>query len=233
MKAIYQKEMRQYFHSVIGYVFLAIFVLVNSYYFLLENLMKRSGDITDYFEATITLMMFLMPMLTMRSFSEEKKQRTDILLYTMPMKHSRIVLGKFLAAESVLLLGLAVTVVFPIILAVSGSIQLWITLGNYLGIILLLSTFIAIGIFVSALTENQIVSAVISYVIIFALWFSYGLGSTLQNQAVLTIFNRASMMGMYHEMVMGVLNPAGIMLDLCIIFIFLFLTTMIVGKKRG
>ncbi|MDO4614860.1 MAG: ABC transporter permease subunit [Lachnospiraceae bacterium] len=233
MKAIYQKEMRQYFHSVIGYVFLAIFVLVNSYYFLLENLMKRSGDITDYFEATITLMMFLMPMLTMRSFSEEKKQRTDILLYTMPMKHSRIVLGKFLAAESVLLLGLAVTVVFPIILAVSGSIQLWITLGNYLGIILLLSTFIAIGIFVSALTENQIVSAVISYVIIFALWFSYGLGSTLQNQAVLTIFNRASMMGMYHEMVMGVLNPAGIMLDLCIIFIFLFLTAMIVGKKRG
>ncbi len=233
MKAIYQKEMRQYFHSVIGYVFLAIFVLVNAYYFLLENLMTRSGDITDYFEATITLMMFLMPMLTMRSFSEEKKQRTDILLYTMPMKQSWIVLGKFLAAETVLLMGLAVTVAFPIILAVTGSVQFWITIGNYLGIILLLSAFIAIGIFVSALTENQIVSAVISYVIIFALWFSYGLGSTVQNQAILAIFNRASMMGMYHEMVMGVLNPAGIMLDLCIIFIFLFLTTMMVGKKRG
>ena len=65
MKAIYQKEMRQYFHSVIGYVFLAIFVFINAYYFLLQNLLNRSGDITDYFQSTITLMMFLMPMLTM------------------------------------------------------------------------------------------------------------------------------------------------------------------------
>ena len=233
MKAIYQKEMQQYFHSVIGYVFLAIFILINSYYFLLQNLMTRSGDITDYFQATITLMMFLMPMLTMRSFSEEKKQRTDILLYTMPMKTSQIVLGKFLAAESVFLTGLAVTLAFPVILAACGSVQLWITAGNYLGIILLMSAFIAIGIFVSALTENQIVSAVISYVIIFALWYSYGLGSTIQNQAVLTLFNRTSMMGMYHEMVMGILNPAGIALDLAIVFIFLFLTTAVIGKKRG
>lgn len=233
MKAIYQKEMRQYFHSVIGYVFLAIFVFINSYYFLLQNLFNRSGDITDYFQSTITLMMFLMPILTMRSFSEEKKQRTDILLYTMPIRQEQVVLGKFLAAESVFLLGLCVTLAFPVILAACGSVQLWITLGNYLGIILLMSAFIAIGIFVSALTENQIVAAVISYVIIFALWFSYGLGSTIQNQAVLVLFNRVSMMRMYHELVMGVLDPAGILLDLSITFIFLFLTTVVVRGKRG
>lgn len=233
MKAIYRKELYLYFHSVIGYVFLAIFILVNSFYFLLENLMNRSGDITDYFQATITLMMFLMPMLTMRSFAEEKKQRTDVLLYTMPLKRSHIVLGKFLAAETMFLIGLAVTVVFPVILAVCGSVQFWITVGNYLGIILLMSAFIAIGVFVSALTENQIVAAVVSYVIIFGLWFSYGLGSTIQSQTVLRWFNQASMMSMYHEMVMGVLNPAGILLDLSIIFVALFLTVAVIGKKRG
>jgi len=233
MKAIYQKEMRQYFHSVIGYVFLAIFVFINAYYFLLQNLLNRSGDITDYFQSTITLMMFLMPMLTMRSFAEEKKQRTDLLLYTMPTKRTQVVLGKFLAAESVFLMGLAVTLAFPIILAVCGSTQLWITLGNYLGIILLMSAFIAIGIFVSALTENQIVAAVISYVIIFALWYSYGLGSTIQNQTALAVFSKLSMMGMYHEMVMGILNPAGILLDLAITFLFLFLTVIVVERKRG
>lgn len=75
MKAVYRKEMRQYFHSVIGYVFLAIFVFINAFYFLLQNLLTRSGDITDYFRATITLEMFLMPMLTMRSFSEEKSRK--------------------------------------------------------------------------------------------------------------------------------------------------------------
>ena len=133
MKAVYRKEMRQYFHSVIGYVFLAIFVFINAFYFLLQNLLTRSGDITDYFRATITLEMFLMPMLTMRSFSEEKKQKTDLLLYTVPVDCSQVVLAKFLAAETMFLLGLAVTVAFPVILAMCGSVQIWITLGNYIG----------------------------------------------------------------------------------------------------
>ena len=233
MKAIYWKEMRQYFHSVIGYVFLAIFVLINSYYFFLQNLLNRSGDITDYFQSTITIMMFLMPMLTMRSFSEEKKQRTDMLLLTMPIRREDIVLGKFFAAESVFLLGLAVTLVFPVILALCGSTQLWITVGNYIGIILLMSVFIAVGIFISALTENQIVSAIVTYVIIFAMWYSYGLGSTIQNQAVLSLLNSLSLMGTYHEIVMGILNPAGIVMEGCMIAIFLFLTVVAVGKKRG
>lgn len=233
MKAIYWKEMRQYFHSVIGYVFLAIFVLINSYYFFLQNLLNRSGDITDYFQSTITIMMFLMPMLTMRSFSEEKKQRTDMLLLTMPIRREDIVLGKFFAAESVFLLGLAVTLVFPVILALCGSAQLWITVGNYIGIILLMSVFIAVGIFISALTENQIVSAIVTYVIIFAMWYSYGLGSTIQNQTVLSLLNSLSLMGTYHEIVMGILNPAGIVMEGCMIAIFLFLTVVAVGKKRG
>ena len=233
MKAIYRKEMRQYFHSPIGYVFLAIFIFINAFYFLLQNLLTRSGDITDYFRATITLEMFLIPMLTMRSISEEKKQRTDVFLYTMPVNRHEIVLGKFLAAETVFFMGLAVTVAFPVILAVCGSAQLWITVGNYVGIALLMSAFIAVGIFASALSENQIVAAILSYVILFLLWYSYGLGSAVQNETLLTLLNNLSVMRLYSETVMGVLNPAGILLDLAITFIFLFLTIFVMQRRRG
>ena len=209
MRAVYRKEMRQYFHTPVGYVFLAIFLFINAFYFLLQNLLTRSGDITDYFQSAVSLEMFLIPMLTMRSFAEERKQRTDVFLLTMPVDCREIVLGKFLAAESVLLAGLGATLAFPVILALCGSVQPMITLGNYLGILLLLSAFIAVGLFASALSENQIVAAVLSYVIIFLLWYSYGLGSAVQSEALLALLNRVSVMRTYHELVMGVLDPAG------------------------
>lgn len=131
------------------------------------------------------------------------------------------------------LLGLAVTVAFPVILAMCGSVQIWITLGNYIGIILLMSSFIAIGIFVSTLTENQIVSAIISYVLIFALWYSYGLGSAIQNPMLLQLLNKLSLMQMYYELALGILNSAGIALNLAITASFLLLTTAVVRGKRG
>ena len=233
MRAVYRKEMRQYFHTPVGYVFLAIFLFINAFYFLLQDLLTRSGDITDYFQSAVSLEMFLIPMLTMRSFAEERKQRTDVFLLTMPVDERSIVLGKFLAAESVFLIGLGATLVFPVILALCGSVQPLITLGNYLGIILLMSAFIAVGIFASALSENQIVAAVLSYVMIFLLWYSYGLGSAVQNELLLALLNRVSVMQTYHELVMGILDPAGILLYVVIAFVFLVLTTCTIQKKRG
>jgi ABC-2 type transport system permease protein len=233
MRAVYRKEMRQYFRSPAGYVFLAIFLFVNAFYFLLQNLLVRSGDITDYFEAVVTLEMFLIPMLTMRSFAEERKQRTDIFLLTMPIDCRSVVLGKFLAAESVFLAGLGATLVFPMILAFCGSAQPLIALGNYLGAALLMSAFIAAGIFASALSENQIVAAILSYVIIFLLWYSYGLGAAVQNEALLALLNRVSLMQAYHGLVMGILDPAGILLYAVTAFIFLVLTTWAVQRKGG
>ena len=102
-----------------------------------------------------------------------------------------------------------------------------------IGIILLMSSFIAIGIFVSTLTENQIVSAIISYVLIFALWYSYGLGSAIQNPMLLQLLNKLSLMQMYYELALGILNPAGIALNLAITASFLLLTTAVVRGKRG
>lgn len=233
MRAVYCKEMRQYFRTPAGYVFLAIFLFINAFYFLLQNLLCRSGDITDYFQAVVTLEMFLIPMLTMRSFAEERKQRTDIFLLTMPVDCRSVVLGKFLAAESVFLMGLGATLAFPVILALCGSVQTMITLGNYLGTALLMTAFIAVGIFASALSENQIVAAILSYVLIFLLWYSYGLGSAIQNETLLILLNRVSLMQTYHHLVMGILDPAGILLYGVLAFMFLVLTTWVIQTKRG
>ena len=232
MKTIYEKELLQYFHSVIGYIFLAIFLLISGYYFLVTNLLSGNGDISDYFQNIIQILIFLMPLLTMRSFSEERRQKTEILLYTKTAHISDIVLGKFFAAMTVFLAGLAVTAAFPVVLAVCGSSQPALTTGCYAGMILLMGAFIAIGLFVSSLTENQIVAAAGTYMIIFLMWYSYGFGSGIQNQALLRLLNRLSLMNLYYELVMGVLNPSGIAVLLSVTVIFLYLTCVFLEKLK-
>lgn len=96
-----------------------------------------------------------------------------------------------------------------------------------------MSAFIAVGIFASALSENQIVAAILSYVIIFLLWYSYGLGSAIRSEFLLTLLNRISVMQIYHKLVMGIFDPAGILLYVVIAFIFLVLTACVIEKKRG
>ena len=232
MKTIYEKELQQYFHSVIGYVFLAIFVLIGGYYFLVTNLLAGSGDIADFFQNIVQILIFLMPLLTMRSFSEERRQKTEILLYTRTEHVSDIVLGKFLAAMTVFLSGLAVTGVFPVVLSVYGNTQAALTAGCYTGLILLMGAFIAIGIFVSSLTENQIVAAAGTYLIIFVMWYSYGFGSTIQNQELLRLLNRLSLMNLYYELVMGILNPSGIAVLLSVTAVFLYLTCVFLERLK-
>ncbi len=233
MRAVFRKELKQYFRSVIGWLFLAIFLFISGYYFVLQNLMNRSGDISVYFRNVISLMMFLMPMLTMRSFAEEKRQRTDQLLLTMPIRTRDVVLGKFFASMAVLGLGMAVTLCFPVILALHGSLELWVTCGNYLAMLLLLGCFLSIGILVSALTENQIVAAIGTYVILFGLWFSSGFSNTIQNQKLLDALSSLSLMEKYYEMALGVFNPASILLYVTLTGLCLFFTGLVLeGRLR-
>ncbi len=240
MRAIYQKEMRQYFHSVMGYVFLAIFMLISGFYFTMGNLFAGSGDIAYFFQNIIGLLMYLIPMLTMRSFAEEKKIKTEQLLFTAPVSTTEIVLGKFFAAMSVFLCGLAVTLLYPIILALFSSStfihalqnMFWETLGNYLAIILLVAAFVSIGIFISAITESQVVAAILSYVVLFGLWFSSSMALSNQNEVLSSILTGLSLFIKYYEMTMGVFNPASILFYITLTFIFLFLTVRVLERRR-
>lgn len=232
MKAIFRKEMKQYFNSVMGYVFLAIFLLISGFYFSLNNILQLNGDVSSFFNNIITFVMFLLPILTMRSFAEEKKVKTEQLLFTAPVSTTEIVLGKYLAALCMFLIGVAVTLIFPIIIMLFGKLDIWSTLGCYLAFILLAAAFIAVGVFISSLTENQIVSAILTYCVLFALWFVSWVANFVSNTVVISLISATSLFQKYYEMTMGVFNPSTLLFYLSLAGIFLFLTVQGLESRR-
>ena len=169
MKAIYKREIKMYFNSLIGYVFIAFFVLITAIYFSIQNIMVLSPDFQNILSNVIMMFLILGPMLTMRLLSEEKNKKTDQLLLTAPVSIPSIVLGKYFAAVTVFLISLLITGIFPVILAFFGTVAVAQIIGTYIGFFLLGSAFIAVGLWVSSITDNQIVSAVATFAAIFLL----------------------------------------------------------------
>lgn len=169
MAAIFKREMKMYFSSMIGYVFTAFFVLVTAIYFSLQNILSLSPQFENIFNSVIMMFLILAPILTMRLLSEETKQKTDQLLLTSPVSVVGVVLGKFFAAVTVFIIALVITMLFPLILSFYGSIAVAQIIGSYIGFFLLGSSFIAVGLWISSITDNQIVSAVATFAAVFLL----------------------------------------------------------------
>lgn len=232
MQAMFRKEWNQYFRSPVGYVFLAIFLTIGGFFFSSYTLFGQVGDITPTFQSMIVILMYLVPILTMRSFAEERKLKTDQLLYTAPIRDIDIVMGKFLAALAVFHIGMAITLIYPFVIAVFGGLDFWVTVGNYLALSLLIGVFMSIGIFISSITENQIVAAVLSYVALFFLWYSSNLATSVSNPAVLWLLRSTSLFEKYYELTMGLMNPASLVYYVSLIGLFLFLSVQVIQSKR-
>ena len=170
MRAIYKKEMRQYLTSFAGAVFLAAYAALIGYQFTVGNLLAQSGEISGLFAQIMSMLMFLVPVLTMRLLSEEKKMRTDQLLMTSPVSVAGIVSGKFLAALTMFMIGSLPLVLCAGVMAYYGVSPSLETAGNFAALLLAGAAFIAVGLFASAITENQIVAAIVSYVALIGLW---------------------------------------------------------------
>lgn len=173
LNAIYKRELGMYFKSPIAYVLFAIFSLVSGLVFALY-LFQGYALLTNELNFLQSLFFILIPLLTMKSFSEEKKNRTDLLLLTSPAKLSEIVMGKYLAAVTLFVGMSALTLIhLGLTMLMQGRIDLPV-LGSYLAYFLTAFAYIAIGLFCSALSENQIISGIVSMVIflIFAIFSS-------------------------------------------------------------
>lgn len=166
MLAIYKKELKSYFTSMTGYVFIAFFLCIIGIYYVAYNLGGALANFEYVLSSTSFLFVLLVPILTMRIMAEEKKQKTDQLLYTSPLPPVSIIIGKYLAVFTVFLIAIAIVSLYPIILLQFGNVPLKIAYGSILGFLLLGSAYIAMGLFISSLTESQLVSAVISFVVI-------------------------------------------------------------------
>lgn len=174
MYAIYKKEMRQYFSTITGYAFLGFMVLISGYFFVSQNISQGNANYNETLVGSLIMFLILMPVLTMRSFAEESRQKTDQLLFTSPVKVPEIVIAKFLSAVTLYFIGIAITFVFPVVLAqlsaASGTDFDWaLTIGGYIGYLLMGSCLISVGIFISVLTDNQIVAAATTFAAIFLL----------------------------------------------------------------
>lgn len=232
MLAIYIKEMSQYFRSMVGYIFLTIMMIICGFLFTTGNLMSQNSDIKSFFSSLFNILIFIIPILTMRQFAEEQKLKTQQLLFTLPLSIESIVLGKFFATLSMIGIGLVITLAYPLILAYLGSSALLLTLGNYLGVILFVSMVVAIGLYISSFTDSQVVAAIVSYGVILILWLTDSLTPYVTNQLLKKILTIFSLKSNYIEFTYGIFNPAGIVYFLTLTGLFLILTMVNIDSRR-
>ncbi len=232
MLAIYKRELRSYFTSPMGYIFCGVFLVVNNLFFYLYNIYSQSSDLTGLFSNMLFMLIFIIPLLTMRSFSEEMKQKTDQLLLTSPVNISSIVVGKFLAAMTVFIIALIGTLTWPLIVTMYGNPAAYTIIGNYVAVIFAVSTFIAMGVFVSSLTKSQIVAAIISYCVFLGVYFLQSLASVIDQSFIQNMLNWLSIFSRYQNLTLGLFSLADIVYYISYTVVFLFLTTRVIEKKR-
>ncbi|ERI90015.1 hypothetical protein HMPREF1982_04282 [Clostridiales bacterium oral taxon 876 str. F0540] len=170
MLSILGKELRSYFYSATGYVFMGIFLLICGIFFANYNLLAASTAYSNVLSSIIFLFLILVPILTMKLLAEERNQKTDQLLLTSPLSVAEIVIGKYLASVVLFFITLAVTFLYPLILSQFGTLPTGEIVTAYIGFALMGASFIAVGLFVSSLTENQVIAAVSSFGILLLIW---------------------------------------------------------------
>lgn len=191
MWAIIKKEVRTYFLSPIGYVFVGLFLLMASLFFYSDILVTGSTMFSYMFYSLSTILIMIIPLLTMRMFSEERKDGTEQLLLTAPRNVTSIVLGKFFAALIVFCIAVVLTLIYYVILMFLGSPNIKTSLVTMFGFILLGAALISFGMFASSITENQVIAAIISiaFYVITCIGTPY-LGKGLEPLGLMNMFNR-------------------------------------------
>lgn len=183
MRAIFKRELKSYFTSMTGYVFIAFLTMFIGIYFLAYNLMNGYAYFSYSLSGVLLIMSIGIPVLTMRSFADEKKTRTDQLLLTSPVSVTEIVLGKYLAMTAVFAVPVLISCLCPLIIKANGTAYLLADYSTILAFFLMGSLFIAIGMFLSSLTESQIIAAVGTFIILLCLMLWSGILSFLPTSA--------------------------------------------------
>ena len=232
MNTIRKREIREYFHTPVGYVFIGVFLAVSSVLFYMQILRQRSGDLPNFIAEMSYLWMLLSPVLTMRLLAEEKQKKTDQLLLTSPVSLPGIVVGKYLAAVTVLLITAGLTLFFVLIVALYGTIYPAELAVNYLGFILQGCAFVALDLFISGCAGTPVTAAVMAFGANFLLWILDLLENAVQVGWASDVLRFLSLYRRNEPFVMGQLSFAGLLFDLSFIAAFLILTVYHLDRRR-
>jgi ABC-2 type transport system permease protein len=228
---IAQKEFKSYLASPMAYVVTGIFLVLTGVFFGVSSSTYYATSISGFLESGSIILLLLAAVLTMRLIAEERKIGTIELLLTAPVRDSEIILGKFLGSLGILVVMLALTLYYPFLLFIFGDPDIGPILTGYLGIFLLGSTCLSIGLFASSLTSNQIVSAVVAGGILFALWF-IGVAAGYLPEALGEIINYFSLSYYFSDFVMGIIDTRSIIYYLSITVLFIFLAIRSLENSR-
>jgi len=238
MFAILKKEINSFFGSPIGYLVIAVFLLLNGLFLWVFkgefNVLDYGfADLSSFFLLAPWILLFLIPAVTMSSFAEEKKQGTLELLLTKPISHLKIVVGKYLGALLLITIALIPTLLYVLTVYILGdpvgNIDLASVLGSYLGLLFLISSYTAIGIFASSLTSNQIVAFILSVLICFLFYFGFdGIADYFSS----SIIDKLGMNSHYKSIGLGVLDTRDLLYFISISLLFLLFTLLQIDKKE-
>ena len=225
------KEFKSYLASPMAYVVTGIFLLLTGFFFQISESTYYETSINGFLGAGSILLLLLASVLTMRLLAEERKMGTLELLLTAPVRDSEVIVGKFLGSLGILTAMLVLTFYYPILLMWFGDPDMGPIATGYLGLFLLGCTSLAVGLFASSLTSNQIVAAVVAGGILFALWFAGTLASFLP-ESIGEIVSYLSLYFHFPDFVNGIIDTRGIIYYLSITVLFLFLAIRSLESSR-
>lgn len=237
MPAIIKREISSYFTSPLGYVFLAVFYGFSGLFLWMNCLATGSAEMAGVFVLMFFIMMILIPVLTMRTMADDKRQKTDQLTLTSPVSLFGLVMGKFLAAFFVFFCAVLILLIYALFMSAavikSGNEFAWATFwGNFVGMILMGGVFISVGIFISNLTENQMIAAIGSIGANIVLCMFDIISNYIPDEGVRNVINSLSVFYKYEEFTVGIFSLKNILFFVSLIVIFNFLTMRFIERRR-
>lgn len=234
MGAVFRRELRSFFTNPIGYIVLAVMFCVSGYFFFTYNLSVNSADLTNVFVKLFSVILMALPFLTMRLFSEEKRQKSDQALLTAPVSLTGIVLGKFFATLLLYVIGLSITLIYAVVIAFGGAVPDWtLIIGNFLGLTLVGGLIISVGVFVSSLTESQVIAALGTLAVSLLLMCVDLLGALFASfKWIYDTVEFLSITSRYTDFALGLIYYDNIFFFLSLQALFVFLTVRVLDKKR-
>lgn len=228
---IAQKEFKSYLASPMAYIVTGIFLVITGVFFGISSSTFYETSLAGFLESGSMILLLLTAVLTMRLLAEERKTGTIELLLTAPVRDSELIMGKFLGGLCILIAMLALTFYYPLLLVIFGDPDIGPIFTGYLGIFLLGSTCLSVGLFASSLTSNQIVSAVVAGGILFALYF-IGVAADYLPEALGQVINYFSISYYYEDFILGIIDTRGIVYYLSITALFIFLAIRSLENSR-
>lgn len=237
MIAIYKRELKSYFRSMIGYVFIAFLALFVGIYFLAYNLNGGYPYFAYALYSVLFIFIVAVPILTMKCFAEERKSKTDQLLFTSPVSLTGIVVGKYLAMITVFLIPILLFCFYPLVIKMNGTAYFLVDYTALFVFFLLGCVYIAVGMFISSLTESQIISAIGTFavLVIMYMWGSFLslLPSNTAGSFLSEWLGKLDLTEILADVLASkILNINGIILYVSLIFVFVFLTIQSIQKRR-